>query len=63
MKVGDLVYHHDDWADKKPIVGLVIGFGTCPVDFDKEAALILFTDSVTPEYWAMDTLGVINESG
>ena len=48
MKVGDLIYHVDDWADKKPVVGVVVGLefsaGTGNVR-------VLFTDKVEAETW------------
>jgi len=52
MKVGDLIYHIDDWADKKPIVGIVLDFG----GIGDHRAKIVFTDKDRPEWWPMKEL-------
>jgi len=49
MTVGDLVYHIDDWADMKPIVGVVLSFRS--VASAKGGVGVLFTDRVALEYW------------
>jgi len=48
MKIGDLIYHVDDWADKKPIVGVVVGLG---LSAGTGNVRVLFTDKVEVETW------------
>ena len=50
MKVGDLIYHIDDWADKKPIVGIILGFDRVTSKGD-HLQRVLFTDKTEPELW------------
>lgn len=44
MKCGDLVYHVDDWADKKPVVGIILGL-------DGHLVKVTFTDKGHSEWW------------
>jgi hypothetical protein len=53
MKVGDLIYHVDDWADKKPVVGVVLEFGSRRL---LHHAKIVFTDKYHPEWWPLKWL-------
>jgi len=53
MKVGDLIYHIDDWADKKPVVGVVLEFGSSS---GGHRAKIVFTDKGHPEWWPLKEL-------
>jgi hypothetical protein len=53
MKVGDLIYHVDDWADKKPVVGVVVGL---EFSAGTGSARVLFTDKVEAECWPQKEL-------
>jgi hypothetical protein len=53
MKVGDLIYHVDDWADKKPVVGIILAFTS---SFEGHRAKIIFTDKNWPEWWPAKVL-------
>jgi hypothetical protein len=48
MKIGDLIYHVDDWSDKKPVVGIILAFASSP---EGHRAKIIFTDKTRPEWW------------
>ena len=44
MKVGDLIYHVDDWDDKKPVVGLVLGFNLHNEGHPSYRVKVIFND-------------------
>ena len=56
MKVGDLIYHIDDWADKRPIVGIVVGFNLHNEWNTAYRVKILFTDKDHVEFWPVKVL-------
>tara|TARA_B100000749_G_C18213947_1_gene377229 strand:+ start:410 stop:625 length:216 start_codon:yes stop_codon:yes gene_type:complete len=51
MKVGDLIYHVDDWNDKKPVVGLVLGFNLHNEGHPSYRVKIIFNDKNMIEWW------------
>ena len=55
MKVGDLIYHVDDWADKKPVVGVIVGFEIDEIKISRMAR-VLFTDKIEAECWPQKEL-------
>ena len=60
MKVGDLIYHIDDWADKKPVVGIVVGLpSSTATDY---LARVLFTDKTEAECWPRKELRHVEQS-
>jgi hypothetical protein len=56
MKVGDLIYHIDDWADKKPIVGIVLGSNLHSEWNPAYRVKIMFTDKNEIEWWSTKEL-------
>ena len=56
MKIGDLIYHVDDRADKKSIVGIVLGFNSYNKHNTAYRAKILFTDRDYAEWWPLREL-------
>jgi len=56
VKVGDLIYHIDDWADKKPVVGVVLGFNFHNGEISSHGVKIIFTDKTYPEWWPQKEL-------
>jgi len=62
MNTGDLVYHVDDWTDKKPIVGLVLGFNSHNKWNSAYRVKVVFSDDNKIEWWPPSQLRFVDES-
>ena len=56
MNPGELVYHIDDWADNKPVVGIVLGPARTACGTDFGTVCILFSDRSVVEVWSKKEL-------
>jgi hypothetical protein len=63
VRVGDLIYHIRDWADKKPIVGIIVGFDQSFRGHDGAYRLkIKFTDRDDLEWWTSKELRYVERN-